>query len=233
MERSPATRSSPATSTPRASTSIIDPDELDRLRTEADKAIQIEGFIPPQAFNPLYLTGKRYYLAADGPVGQKGYQVLCQAMVEEDRYALAQAVLHGREQVVLLRPQKGLLVLEVLHRQEQVNLPRTMSGFAPTAAVVPEELQLAKTLIAASTRQEVDWSRYPDRYTQKLMQVIEAKAAGQEIVAPPASEGPALIQLMEALKQSVAKVCPALSASKDKTPRMRSAARRTAASRKN
>jgi non-homologous end joining protein Ku len=92
---------------------------------------------------------------------------------------------------------------------------------------------LAKTLIAASTRKDVDWSRFLDCYTQKLMQVIEAKAAGQEVVAPAPSEGPAVIQLMEALKQSVAKVCPAFSASKDKPPRMCSAARRTAASRKN
>lgn len=206
---------------------VIDPEELDRLRTEADKAIAINGFIPPQAFNPLYTTGKRYYLAADGPVGQKGYQVLYQAMVEEERYALAQAVLHGREQLVLLRPQEGVLVLEVLHHHEQVNLPKTISALARATVVVPEELQLAKTLIAASTRQEVDWSGYPDRYTQKLTQLIEAKAAGRQIVAPPASEGPAVIQLMEALKQSVARI-----STKDKPPRMRSAARRTAASRK-
>jgi DNA end-binding protein Ku len=206
---------------------VIDPDELDRLRTQADKAIQINGFIPPQAFNPLYTTGKRYYLASDGPVGQKGYQVLYQAMVEENRYALAQAVLHGREQLVMLRPQEGLLVLEVLHHHGEVNLPKTISESSPTMTVVPEELQLAKTLIAASTRNEVDWSRYPDRYTQTLMQVIEAKVAGRAIVAPPANEGPAVIQLMEALKQSVAKAI-----GKDKPPRMRSVARRTGASRK-
>jgi DNA end-binding protein Ku len=52
----------------------------------------------------------------------------------------------------------------------------------------------------------VDWSRYPDRYTQKLTQVIEAKVAGQEIVAPPAGEIPEVINLMEALKESVARV---------------------------
>src|SRR5262249_42211441 len=155
------------------------------LRTEADKAFQIEGFIAPQAFNPLYLTGKRYYLAADGPAGRKGYQVLHQAMVEENRYALAQAVLHGREQLVLLRPQEGLLVLEVLHHHGEVNLPKTISEASPTMTVVPEELQLAKTLIAASTRNDADWSRYPDRYTQNLMQVIDAKVAGRAIVAPP------------------------------------------------
>jgi DNA end-binding protein Ku len=89
---------------------VVDPDELDRLR----KAIKIDVFIASEAFDPLYGTGKRYYLAPDGPAGQKAYALLYQAMVEENRYALAQVVMHGREQLVLLRPQENLLILEVL-----------------------------------------------------------------------------------------------------------------------
>ena len=55
---------------------VVDPDELDRLRTEADKAIKIDVFIASKAFDPLYGTGKRYYLAPDGPAGQKAYALL-------------------------------------------------------------------------------------------------------------------------------------------------------------
>jgi DNA end-binding protein Ku len=205
---------------------VVCPEELEQLRTQADKAIQIEVFIPPGAFDPLYATGKRYYLAPDGPVGQKGYAVLYQAMQEEQRYAIAQAVLHGREQWVLLRPQEGLLVLEVLHYAQQVYQPETFRAEAPAVEVLPQELQLAKTLIGAASVSAVDWSRYPDRYTQKLSQVIEAKVAGQEIVAPPASDV-AVINLMEALKESVARVqAPAM---KDKPARK--ASRRAAPAR--
>jgi DNA end-binding protein Ku len=82
---------------------VVDPDELDRLRTEADKAIKIDVFIASDAFDPLYGTGKRYYLAPDGPGGQKAYALLYQAMVEENRYALAQVVLHGPRAVGLAK----------------------------------------------------------------------------------------------------------------------------------
>ncbi len=82
---------------------VVDPDELDRLRTEADKAIKIDVFIASGAFDPLYTTGKKYYLAPNGPAGQKAYALLCQAMVAEDCYGIAQVVLHGREQLAHLR----------------------------------------------------------------------------------------------------------------------------------
>ena len=187
---------------------VVSDDEIDRLRNESDKGIQIEVFFPPEAFDPLYATGKRYYLAPDGPVGQKGYAVLYQAMLELKRYALARAVLHSREQWVLLRPQQGLLVLEVLHYAHQVHLPETFLSEAPAAEVAPQELLLAKTLIGAASVEALDCSRYPDRYTQKLTQVIEAKVAGQEIVAPAPEEIPEVINLMEALKESVARMQP-------------------------
>jgi DNA end-binding protein Ku len=122
---------------------VVSPEDIDQLRSASDRAIQIDAFIPPSAFDPLYASGKRYYLAPDGPVGQKGYAVLYQAMFQEERYALAQAVLHGREQWVLLRPQEGLLVLEVLHYAHQVHLPETFRAEVPALEVAPQELQLA------------------------------------------------------------------------------------------
>jgi DNA end-binding protein Ku len=184
---------------------VVDPDELDRLRTESDKAIKIDAFITPSAFNSLYATGKRYYLAPDGPAGQKAYALLSQAMVAEDRYGVAQVVLHGKEQLVLIRPQDNLLVLEVLHYRHQVTQPSALADEAPQTEVSSEELHMARTLVHASTA-EFNLEKYPDLYTRKLQQLIEAKVAGQEIVTPPATEGPQVINLMEALKQSVARV---------------------------
>ena len=103
---------------------VVDPDELDRLRTQRDKAITIDVFIAADAFDPLYSSGQRYYLAPDGPAAHKSYALLYQAMVQERRYALAQVVLHSREQWVLLRPQENLFILEVLHYQrEAAELP--------------------------------------------------------------------------------------------------------------
>jgi DNA end-binding protein Ku len=184
---------------------VVDPDELDRLRTEADKAIKIDVFIASRAFDPLYATGKKYYLAPNGPAGQKAYALLCQAMVAEDRYGVAQVVLHRREQLVLLRPQENLLVLEVLHYRHQVTQPSALADEAPRMEITPEELQMARTLVNASTA-DFNLEKYPDLYTRKLEQLIEAKVAGQELVTPPATPGPQVINLMEALRQSVARV---------------------------
>ena len=83
---------------------MVDPDELDKLRTEDEKAININAFVSPDTLDPIYLTGKTYYLVPDAPVGQRPYSVLQKAMKEENRYAVARVVLHGREQIVLLRP---------------------------------------------------------------------------------------------------------------------------------
>ncbi len=184
---------------------VVDPDELDRLRTEADKAIKIDVFIASGAFDPLYTTGKKYYLAPNGSAGQKAYALLCQAMIAEDRYGVAQVVLHGREQLVLLRPQENLLVLEVLHYRHQVTPPSSLADDVPRMDVSPEELQMARTLVSASTT-DFNLEKYADLYTRKLEQLIEAKVAGQELVTPPATPGPQVINLMEALRQSVARV---------------------------
>jgi hypothetical protein len=120
-------------------------------------------------------------------------------------YGIAQVVLHGREQLVLLRPQENLLVLEVLHYRHQVSQPSALADEAPRMEVSPEELHMARTLVKASTA-DFDLEKYPDLYTHKLQQLIEAKVAGQELVTPSATPGPRVINLMEALRQSVARV---------------------------
>src|SRR5262245_10845991 len=88
---------------------VVDTDELDKLRTEDDKAINIDTFVSPDEVDPVYSSGKTYYLVPDGPVAQKSYAVLQEAMVEMGRQAIARVVMHGKEQVVWLRPMDNLL----------------------------------------------------------------------------------------------------------------------------
>jgi DNA end-binding protein Ku len=96
---------------------VVDPADVDLLRTSDDKAIAIDTFINPNDLDPIYLSGKTYYLIADGPVAQKPYAVILEAMRQDGRYAVAQVVLHGREHVVLLRPLGNLLAMSVLNHQ--------------------------------------------------------------------------------------------------------------------
>src|SRR5438445_448220 len=83
---------------------IVDPEELDKLRTENDKAISIDTFIRPESIDPIYFSERSYYLAPNGKVGQKPFAVLQKVMQDEKRFAVAQVVFAGREQLVLLRP---------------------------------------------------------------------------------------------------------------------------------
>jgi DNA end-binding protein Ku len=183
---------------------IVDTEELNKLRTEDEKAIRIDTFVTPDTLDPVYYSGKAYYLVPDGPVGQKPYAVLRQAMIEEKRHAVAQIVLHGREQTVLLRPLEKLLGMSLLNYDHQVTKPSAFEEEAPEVEISAQELKLAKTLIDMSTAKAFDFAAYKDVYTEKLTKLIEAKIAGEEIVAPPVHEHAQIINLMDALKASVA-----------------------------
>lgn len=185
---------------------LINPDELDKLRSESDKAIQIDTFIKPDDLDPIYYGEKTYYLLPDGPVAQKPYAVIREGMEQEGRYGVAQVVLHGKEKVVLLRPMNGLLTMNVLSYEAEVVKPDAFEAEAPKADVSPEELKLAKTLIDATTAKKFDFSKYRNVYTEKLTELIEAKIAGKELVAQPDQEPAQVINLMDALKQSVARL---------------------------
>lgn len=183
---------------------VIDPSEIEKLRTKRDKAIDIEAFIEPTAIDAAYYSGKNYYLVPDGPVGQKPYSLLYKALNEENRFAFAQVVFNGKEQVVILRPLKNLLVMTMLSYDAEVKKVDEFQPEAPPIDVTPEELKLAKTLTDAMAVKSFDFSAYKDKYADNLTKLIQSKVEGKEIVAPPEQEGPQIINLMEALQKSVA-----------------------------
>lgn len=183
---------------------VVEPDELDKLRTEGDRAINIDTFISPEEIDPLYFDGRTYYLVPDGPVGQKPYAVLYRGMEEQNKYAVGQAVFSGKEQLILVRPVDGLLTMSMLSYESQVRPPSALHDEFEKPTVTKEELRLAETLITASTAEDFDLSKYEDLYTARLTQLIEAKVEGREVVSPPAEEEAPVINLMDALRKSVA-----------------------------
>jgi DNA end-binding protein Ku len=138
--------------------------------------------------------------------GQKPYAVIHRAMVEENRHAIAQIVLHGKEETVLVRPYERLLAMSLLSYDNEITKPVAFDEEAVTTEVAPDELKLAKTLIGAITPKKLDFAAYKDEYTEKLTKLIEAKVAGEEIVTPPVHEQAQIINLMDALWASVAKL---------------------------
>jgi DNA end-binding protein Ku len=182
---------------------VIEPDELDALRTPSEKAITLDSFITPDSVDPVYFAGKNYYLMPDGEGGAKPYAVLLQAMEKQNKWGLGQAVMFGREHLVLVRPHEGLLSLALLNYAQTVR--STADYDVGEAKVSATELKLAETLIKASTAKKLNLGQYQDEYVHKLRMLIDAKVEGREIVTPPGEEEPLVVNLMEALKASVAK----------------------------
>lgn len=182
---------------------IVDPDEIEKLRSENDRAISIEEFIEPDQLDPMYLDGRHYYLVPDTPVGQKPYAVLHEAMRKRNRAGVARVVFSGKEQVVLVRPVDGLLMMSMLNYDSLVRKPEGFKDEVKAPDIAPQELKLAEMLVDASTAEAFDFSKYEDLYTTRLTELINAKVEGKEVVAPPSDEEVPVINLMDALKQSL------------------------------
>ncbi len=183
---------------------IIDDEEIDKLRTESDKSIRIDGFIPPEALSSVYLGGKTYYLTPDGPVGQKPYKLLQVGMEENKVCGIAEVVISQKEQVVLIQSIDGLLAMTVLNRKDEVKSASAFKDEITESEATEAEKNLADTLIKASIIKDFDFSLYKDLYKDKLTKLIQMKIEGKEVVQVQDPEEPKIINLMEALKRSVA-----------------------------
>ncbi len=133
------------------------------------------------------------------------YGLLHRAMRDKGVHAVGQLVLAKREQLVLIRPLEKLFLMTVLKYASQVRLPSCFGEeVAAVSTLGQEELSLAETLIESRTSRQLEMALYEDEYAQKLGQLIEAKVAGQQLVAAPASEPRHVLSLLDALKASVA-----------------------------
>ncbi|GJM43784.1 MAG: non-homologous end joining protein Ku [Gemmatimonadota bacterium] len=182
---------------------VIDPSEVQKLRKKSEKSVDIAGFIPADSLDPMYFSGRMYYLTPDGPAGQKPYQLLHEAMQSESLYAVGSAILSGREQMVAIRPVDGLLGMSVLTYAEKVRTSAEFTDEVADAKLTKDERKLTKTLVDASKLEDFDYSQYKDGYVGELRALIDLKIEGQEIVSAPDLEEPKVINLMEALKASV------------------------------
>jgi DNA end-binding protein Ku len=182
---------------------VIDPEEVQKLRKKSEKTVDIVGFVPGDAIDPMYFSGRMIYLTPDGAPGQKPYQLLREAMETDGLVAVATAILTGREQMVLVRPLQGLLAMSVLQYAEKLRKPSEFADEVQEAKVSPAERSLTKTLVDASTLADFDFAQYRDGYVGELRALIDLKVAGQEIVAVADVDEPKVINLMEALKASV------------------------------
>jgi DNA end-binding protein Ku len=189
----------------------VDPEELEALRTEKERALTIDAFVTPDTVDPLYFDGRMYYLVPANETAEEPYEVIVQAMEKAGRVGIGPVVMSGKDQLALVRPIGQVLHMAMLNFNEEIRLPRDLGlKIKPKhSAAQRRKVQLAQTLIKGWSVDDFDFDEYDDLYREKVQQLIKAKIAGREIVAPAAEEeAPEVVNLMDALKRSVAATRP-------------------------
>lgn len=179
------------------------PDELTALGEKATQTVEIDEFVPADSIDPVYYD-KAYFLGPDKG-GAKPYALLAESMRQSKQTAVGRYAARGKQYIVQLRPVEGGLVMQQLLYAPEVRSIADVD--IPEAPVRDAELKLAQQLIAQISSPTFDATKYEDDVKKRIEAAIEQKLEGQEIAVSPSvpEAGGQVIDLMEALKASLAK----------------------------
>lgn len=180
---------------------LLSDEEVESVKAQASREISIDTFVDAGAIEPIYYQ-RTYYLGPDKG-GEKGYRLFAEALAGSKKIAIARFVMRGKEYLGAIREKEGHLLLETMHWGEEVESP----GELPIPAKIKttdRELKMAQGLID-SLSARFDPEQYHDDYTDRVMEMIEKKAAGEEPAPPPKYPrlATAEVDLTEMLKASL------------------------------
>jgi DNA end-binding protein Ku len=202
---------------------VLSEEDFDKVRPESTRVIDLVQFSDESAIDPIYVD-RAYYLAPDGPIAADAFAVMRDGM--QGKVGIGKLALYGREYLVAVKPQRKGIVMYTLHHAAEIRSIEAVEELDAVASKArPEEIKLAKQVIG-TFEGPLDLATYTDAYKAGLQAIIDAKIAGQEVVAPAAEAPPKVVNLMDALRQSL----DAVSGSKKKTAK--AAAAKPAAKRK-
>jgi DNA end-binding protein Ku len=184
----------------------VEPEELDALDPKATKTIDIEEFVDLEEIDPIYYDHS-YYLAPTAG-GAKAYRLLLDAMRESGRVGIGRVVLRSKQQLCALRPTGEVLTLTTMLWGDEVLSPERLDELESAAESEPSdrELKMAEQLIQ-SLSGPFEPDKFHDEYRERVLDLVERKAAGEEIAVQPQAEEPAAApDLMAALEASLAAV---------------------------
>ena len=182
---------------------VVADEDIAKVKTESTKVINLLQFADDDEIDPMYVD-KAYYLAPEGPMAADAYAVMRDGMI--GKAGIGKVAIHGREYLVAVKPHKQGLVMYTLHHAaeirtiDQIDELREVRGKVSAA-----EAKLAQQVID-SYQGPLDLKSYTDEYQSGLRAIIDAKVAGEEMVAPKEEAAPKVIDLMEALRRSLDQV---------------------------
>jgi DNA end-binding protein Ku len=183
---------------------VVSDEEIKGLAPKSSRTIEIEDFVDLDQIDPVYFE-QPYYLAPD-KAALKPYQLLVDAMTELRKVAIGRLVMRSKESLVAIRPLDGVLCVETMRFADEV-LPPTaiLTDDAEVAEPTERELDMARQLVEALAT-DFEPEKYHDLYREQLQNLIDRKAAGEEIVAEPVVEDAGkVLDLMAALEASLAR----------------------------
>jgi len=210
---------------------IVEDADLEAIaQRDTSRAIEISRFVPLAEVDPMFFD-RTYFLAPSTAEAQRRpYVLLLNAMKETGMAAIGRMVIRGNENFVLIRPKGEALVLETLFLAEDVRSQAEIDEAVEAVSVKDPELELARQLIESLVG-EWEPAELQSEYRQDLRKLLEAKLEGEEIAVPePVADAP-VVDLMEALKRSVA-ATKGRSANGDSAQRKKAAPKKRAAARK-
>lgn len=199
---------------------VMEDDDLAKVRPESTRVINVVQFADAKLIDPVYVE-RPYYLAPDGQVAAEAFAVMREGMA--GKAAVGKLALSGREYLVAIQPRENGLVMYTLRHASEVRSMGAIDELKTVPAKIkPDEVKLARQVIG-NFETGGDLTQYKDDYQVQLRQMIDAKIAGEDIVAPSEEEPPKVVNLMEALRQSLDKV----SENKKRTAKIAKSARST------
>ncbi|HUF48170.1 MAG TPA: Ku protein [Vicinamibacterales bacterium] len=182
---------------------VMDEDDLAKVRPESTRVINVIQFADAAVIDPVYIE-RPYYLAPDGQVAAEAFAVMREGMA--GKAAVGKVALYGREYLVAIQPRENGLVMYTLRHASEVRAMGAIDELKTVPAKIkPDEVKLARQVIG-NFEIGGDLTQYQDDYQNELRKIIDAKVAGKEIVAPTEEAPPKVVNLMEALRQSLERV---------------------------
>ncbi len=182
---------------------VVEDDDIAKVKTESTKVINLLQFADGDDIDPMYVD-KAYYLAPEGPMAADAYAVMRDGMI--GKAGIGKVAIHGREYLVAVKPHKQGLVMYTLHHASEIRTIDQIDELREVRGqVTPAEAKLAQQVIE-SYLAPLDLKTYTDEYQAGLRAIIDAKVAGEEVVAPREEAPPKVLDLMEALRRSLDQV---------------------------
>lgn len=178
---------------------VLSEEELDRGLSSV-RSIDILKFVPADQIDPIYWQ-KSYYLTPDSSAAHKAYKLLSDALAGDERVAVAKIAFRDKEHLATLRVRDGVFVLETMYWPDEIRAAE-MDELDPSVEVRDAELQMARQLIDSMTS-DFEPAEYVDTYREKVEGVVQQKIEGKEIAVVEEVASGKVLDLMDALKQSI------------------------------